>query len=87
MAPLLVPISFGIAGAILSESSLSFLGLGDPNKPSWGAILNSARENLTMWWLVVFPGGAIFLAVLAYNLIGDGLQEATDPRLRGGKQA
>lgn len=87
LAPLLVPISFGIAGAILTESSLSFLGFGaPPPNPSWGTLLNAARANLEMWWLVVFPGGAIFLAVLAYNLIGDGLQEATDPRLRGGKQ-
>jgi peptide/nickel transport system permease protein len=88
LTPLLVPISFGIAGAILTESGLSFLGFGaPPPNPSWGTLLNSARANLEMWWLVVFPGGAIFLAVLAYNLIGDGLQEATDPRLRGGKQA
>ena len=88
LAPVLVPISFGIAGAILTESALSFLGFGSPPpNPSWGTLLNSARDNLTMWWLVVFPGGAIFLAVLAYNLIGEGLQEATDPRLRGGKQA
>jgi peptide/nickel transport system permease protein len=88
LAPVLVPVSFGIAGAILTESSLSFLGFGSPPpNPSWGTLLNSARDNLTMWWLVVFPGGAIFLAVLAYNLIGEGLQEATDPRLRGGKQA
>jgi peptide/nickel transport system permease protein len=88
LAPLLVPVSFGIAGAILIESGLSFLGFGSPPpNPSWGTLLNAARANLEMWWLVVFPGGAIFLAVLAYNLIGDGLQEATDPRLRGGKQA
>ncbi len=85
---MLVPISFGIAGAILIESGLSFLGLGTPPpNPSWGSLLSAARENLNMWWLVVFPGGAIFLAVLAYNLIGEGLQEAIDPRLQGGKQA
>lgn len=85
LAPVLVPITFGIASAILIESSLSFLGFGSPPpNPSWGSVLDSGRNNLAMWWLIVFPGGAIFLAVLAYNLIGEGLQEATDPRLRGG---
>ena len=83
LAPILVPITFGIASAILTESSLSFLGFGPPPpSASWGSILNDARSNLSMWWLVVFPGVAIFLTVLAYNLIGEGLQEATDPRLR-----
>jgi peptide/nickel transport system permease protein len=83
LAPILVPITFGIASAILLESSLSFLGFGPPPpSASWGAVLNDARSNLSMWWLVVFPGTAIFLTVLAYNLIGEGLQEATDPRLR-----
>jgi peptide/nickel transport system permease protein len=83
LAPVLVPITFGIASAILTESSLSFLGFGPPPPTaSWGSILNDARSNLTMWWLVVFPGLAIFLTVLAYNLVGEGLQEATDPRLR-----
>jgi peptide/nickel transport system permease protein len=85
LAPVLVPITFGIASAILIETSLSFLGFGSPPpNPSWGSVLESGRRNLEMWWLIVFPGGAIFLAVLAYNLIGEGLQEATDPRLRGG---
>lgn len=84
LAPVLVPITFGIASAILTESALSFLGFGaPPPNPSWGTLLNSGRENMEMWWLIVFPGTAIFLAVLAYNLIGEGLQEATDPRLRG----
>jgi peptide/nickel transport system permease protein len=83
LAPILVPITFGIAGAILTESALSFLGFGaPPPNPSWGTLLNAGRANLNLWWLIVFPGAAIFLAVLAYNLIGDGLQEATDPRLR-----
>jgi peptide/nickel transport system permease protein len=86
LAPLLVPISFGIASAILTESALSFLGFGaSPPNSSWGTLLNAARSNLNMWWLVVFPGAAIFLTVLTYNLIGEGIQEATDPRLRGGK--
>jgi len=86
MAPVLVPITFGIAGAILTESGLSLLGLGSPpDTPSWGGLLNRGRENFeTMWWLILFPGIAIFTTVLAYNLIGEGLQEATDPRLREG---
>ncbi len=83
LAPVLVPVTFGIASAILIESSLSFLGFGPQGAPSWGKLLNGARAHLDDWWLIVFPGGAIFLAVLAYNLIGEGLQEATDPRLRG----
>lgn len=83
LAPVLVPITFGIASAILIESSLSFLGFGPPPPSvSWGSLLNDARSNLQMWWLVVFPGTAIFLTVLSYNLVGEGLQEATDPRLR-----
>ena len=83
LAPVLVPVSFGIAAAILIESGLRFLGIGgSPSSPSWGTLLNAGRENLQMWWLIVFPGIAIFLTVLAYNLIGEGLQEATDPRLR-----
>jgi peptide/nickel transport system permease protein len=83
LAPVLVPVTFGIASAILAETALSFLGFGPPPPTaSWGSILNDARSNLAMWWLVVFPGTAIFLTVLAYNLVGEGLQEATDPRLR-----
>lgn len=83
LAPVLVPITFGIAAAILIESGLSFLGFGaPPPNPSWGTLLNAGRNNMNLWWLIVFPGTAIFLAVLAYNLIGEGLQEATDPRLR-----
>jgi peptide/nickel transport system permease protein len=83
LAPVLVPVTFGIASAILTESALSFLGFGPPPPAaSWGSLLNDGRRNLSMWWLVVFPGVAIFLTVLAYNLIGEGLQEVTDPRLR-----
>jgi peptide/nickel transport system permease protein len=83
LAPVLVPITFGIASAILIESGLSFLGFGaSPPNPSWGTLLAAGRKNIqAMWWLIVFPGTAIFLTVLAYNLIGEGLQEATDPRL------
>jgi peptide/nickel transport system permease protein len=83
LAPVLVPISFGIAAAIIIESALSFLGFGaPPPNPSWGTLLNDGRSNMQMWWLILFPGIAIFVTVLAYNLIGEGLQEATDPRLR-----
>jgi len=83
MAPVLVPIAFGIAGAILIENALSFLGFGSPPpSASWGNLLFAGQRNLEMWWLIVFPGAAIFLTVLAYNLIGEALQEATDPRLR-----
>ncbi len=84
LAHVLVPISFGIASAILTENALRFLGLGDTSSPSWGSLLNEGQRNLEMWWLIVFPGAAILLTVLAYNLIGEGLQEATDPRLREG---
>lgn len=86
LAPLLVPISFGISAAILIESGLSFLGFGTPPPtPSWGTLLNAGRTNPQMWWLIFFPGAAIFFTVLTYNLIGEGLQEATDPRLKAGK--
>lgn len=83
LAPVLVPISFGIASAILVENALSFLGFGSPPPTaSWGSLLSAGQRNLEMWWLIAYPGAAIFLTVLAYNLIGEGLQEATDPRLR-----
>lgn len=84
LAPVLVPITFGIASAILIESGLSFLGFGaSPPNPSWGTLLSDGRVTIQQtWWLIVFPGLAIFITVLAYNLIGEGLQEATDPRLR-----
>jgi peptide/nickel transport system permease protein len=86
LAPVLVPISFGIAAAILIESGLSFLGFGaPPPNPSWGTLLNAGRTNLQMWWLIVFPGLAVFLTVLAYNLIGEGIQDATDPKRRRGR--
>lgn len=83
LAPVLVPITFGIAAAILIEAGLSYLGFGaSPPNPSWGTLLQSGRSAIQeMWWLIFFPGVAIFLTVLAYNLIGEALQEATDPRL------
>ncbi len=88
VAPLLVSASFGIAGAILSESTLSFLGLGIPvGDASWGQLLNEAVSagGGFHWWLATFPGLAIFLTVLSYNLIGEAFRDALDPRLRGTK--
>jgi peptide/nickel transport system permease protein len=84
LVPVLVSATLGVAGAILAESGLSFLGLGvQPPTPSWGNILNEGRANIEIaWWLSVFPGMAILVTVLAYNLLGEGLRDALDPRLR-----
>jgi len=84
IAPVLVTASFGVASAILAEATLSFLGLGLIDKASWGLMLNQARGVGTSfsWWLAVFPGGAIFLTVFAYNLIGEAFRDALDPKLR-----
>ena len=82
VAPILVAASFGIASAILAEAMLSFLGLGLVDDPSWGQMLNQAVRSATFnWWMAVFPGGAIFLTVFAYNLIGEALRDALDPYL------
>ncbi len=82
LSPIIVSVVFGIAGAILVESSLSFLGIGVPaDVVTWGSILNEARGNTFAWWLAVFPGLAIFSTVLAYNLLGEGLRDALDPKL------
>jgi len=84
IAPVLVAMSFGVASAVLTESGLSFLGIGVPAQiVTWGSILSLAQENITAWWLAVFPGAAIFVTVTAYNLLGDGLRDALDPRERG----
>jgi peptide/nickel transport system permease protein len=82
LAPVLVSASFGVAYAILTESALSFLGLGVPlPTATWGSILASAQEFIEYaWWLVVFPGVAIFLTVAAFNIIGDRFRDALDPR-------
>jgi peptide/nickel transport system permease protein len=81
MAPVLVSATFGVAGAILVESSLSFLGFGvQIPTPSWGEALSLARQFPYLWWVVTFPGVLIFLTVTAYNLAGEGLRDATDPR-------
>ncbi|MEW6443497.1 MAG: ABC transporter permease [bacterium] len=86
MAPVLVSATFGVAGAILVESSLSFLGFGvPPPTPSWGDILSQSRAYIDFaWWLTLFPGLAIFITVTAYNLVGEGLRDAIDPRLKTG---
>ena len=82
LAPVLVSASFGVAYAILTESALSFLGLGVPlPTATWGSILSSAQQFIEYaWWLVVFPGVAIFLTVAAFNIIGDRFRDALDPR-------
>jgi peptide/nickel transport system permease protein len=82
--PLMVQATLAIAGAIIAEAALSFLGLGQqPPAPSWGSMLNSAQRFLTQApWLAVFPGAAIFLVVLSFNLVGDGLRDALDPRAK-----
>lgn len=85
LAPVWVSATFGVAGAILTESALSFLGFGvPPPTASWGEILSQSEKYLYRgaWWLVVYPGLAIFLTVTAFNLLGDGLRDAMDPRLR-----
>ena len=84
LAPVLVAATFGVAGAILTESALSFLGFGvPPPTASWGEILKQSKENVEFaYWLVIFPGIAIFMTVTAFNLAGEGLRDAMDPRLR-----
>ena len=86
LSPLLVQFSLGVGYAMLVEAGLSFLGLGvQPPTPAWGQMVGVARNFITLSpWLITFPGLAIFLAVLAFNFVGDGLREATDPRLRRG---
>jgi peptide/nickel transport system permease protein len=83
LPPVIVTASVMVASAILIESSLSFLGMGDPNVISWGAMIGFGRDSLrTAWYLTAIPGAAIVLAVLALNLLGDGLNDALNPRLR-----
>jgi peptide/nickel transport system permease protein len=82
LAPMIVSASFGVASAILTESALSFLGLGVPlPTASWGSILSTAHEHIEYaWWLVLFPGLAIFSTVAAFNIVGERVREALDPR-------
>jgi peptide/nickel transport system permease protein len=84
MAPVLVAMTLGIPAAILTESGLSFLGLGvQPPYATWGNILNEGKDAIEIgWWLSVYPGVAILLTVLSYNLFGEGIRDALDPRLR-----
>jgi dipeptide transport system permease protein len=83
-APLIVQASLGISAAILDAAALGFLGLGaQPPSPEWGTMLADAREFvLRAWWVVTFPGLAILITVLAFNLLGDGLRDALDPKLK-----
>ena len=84
LPPVIVTTSVLVASAILIESGLSFLGMGDPNAVSWGSMIGEGRELLrTAWYLTALPGLAIVLTVLALNLLGDGLNDAFNPRLRG----
>jgi ABC-type dipeptide/oligopeptide/nickel transport system permease subunit len=82
LSPVVVQATITIATAIIAEASLSFLGLGQqPPNPSWGSMLNTAKNFMTQApWMSIFPGGAIFLVVLGFNLLGDGLRDALDPR-------
>lgn len=88
LSPVFVSATFGVAGAILIESGLSFLGLGvQPPDPSWGNILTSGKDNIEVaWWLSLYPGLAILITVLSYNLVGEGLRDALDPRLWGAEE-
>ncbi|MCX5776614.1 MAG: ABC transporter permease [Candidatus Firestonebacteria bacterium] len=83
LAPVFVSVIFGVGGAILAESGLSFLGLGvQPPDASWGSILASGKDYIERaWWMTVYPGLAIFITIMAYNLLGEGLRDALDPRL------
>ena len=84
MASVLVTATLGVAGAILTESALSFLGIGvQPPTPSWGNILTAGKDNIDIaWWLSLYPGLAILITVLGYNLLGEGIRDSLDPRLR-----
>lgn len=85
ISPVYVVATLGIGGAILTESALSFLGIGvQPPTPSWGNILTQAKDNIEVaWWLSLFPGLAIFFTVMGYNLLGEGLRDIFDPRRKG----
>ncbi|HXJ82051.1 MAG TPA: ABC transporter permease [Candidatus Methylomirabilis sp.] len=89
VAPVLVAMTLGIPAAILTESGLSFLGLGvQPPYATWGNILNDGKDVLEIaWWMTLYPGLAILLTVLSYNLVGEGIRDALDPRLRQTRRA
>ncbi|HYF48394.1 MAG TPA: ABC transporter permease, partial [Planctomycetota bacterium] len=84
LGPVLVSTAFGIAGAVLTESGLSYLGFGaPPPTPTWGEMISQGKQHIDeAWWLMVFPGLSIFLTVTVYNLAGDGLRDAMDPKMR-----
>jgi peptide/nickel transport system permease protein len=83
LAPVFVSIAFGIASAILIESSLSFLGIGVPTDiVTWGSLLNLGRQNLEAWWLIIYPGMAIFITITIYNMIAEASRDALDPKLK-----
>ena len=84
LAPLIVQATLGFSTAILDAAALGFLGLGaQPPTPEWGSMLSSALEFIQRaWWVVTFPGLAILISVLAFNLMGDGLRDALDPKLK-----
>ena len=81
---MLVAATFGVAGAILTESALSYLGFGVPQpQASWGSILQEASSDpKQLWWITVFPGLAIFITITAYNIVGEAFRDASDPKLR-----
>jgi peptide/nickel transport system permease protein len=82
LPPVIVQATLAIAAAIIAEASLSFLGLGQqPPAPSWGSMLNTAKNYVdNAPWMAIWPGASIFLLVLSFNLVGDGLRDALDPR-------
>ncbi len=84
LSPVIVQATFVVAFAILAEASLSFLGAGvPPDTPTWGSMVSSGQPRLQQaWWISVFPGAFLFVTILAFNLIGDGLRDALDPRSR-----
>ena len=84
LAPVFVYMTFGISGAILTESGLSFLGLGvQPPVPSWGNILTAGKDYIhSAWWMIAFPGLAIFVSVFGYNILGEGLRDRLNPKLK-----
>jgi len=84
LGPVLVSAAFGVAGAVLTESSLSYLGFGaPPPTPTWGEMISQGKTHIEeAWWLLLYPGLVIFLTVTVYNLAGDGLRDAMDPKMR-----
>jgi len=83
LTPVLITIAFGIASAILIEAFLSFLGIGvSISDVTWGSLLNSSRESIKLWWLAILPGSAIFITVSIFNLIGEGLSDAFNPKMK-----